>query len=139
MSWLEYHDEPVTLHSGGQSHWLVRGDLIFADVRLRETVLDYWEYEIAAHRRPYFFWAIPTGGSCWAEAISERVRAHWNNRPGPANIRNGATIFTVDDVLTTGGSLVGCKRPLVVVDQNQREHQLERVTAWATMYLPVLG
>ena len=30
--WLEYHDEPVTLHSGGRSHWLVRGDLIFADL-----------------------------------------------------------------------------------------------------------
>ena len=46
---LEYHDEPVKLHSGGTSHWLVRGDLIWEDEHLRAAVLDVWQYAVGVH------------------------------------------------------------------------------------------
>ena len=134
---IEYHEEPVRLHSGGKSHWLVRGDHIFANERLRQEVLRWWGYYVMGFRKPYFFWAIPTGGSQWAEAIAEYAGGSWANRPGPVNIRNGSTIFTVDDVLTTGASLGGGQHPLVVVDRRGRVESLPRVCSWATIYLPV--
>jgi hypothetical protein len=138
--WLEFHEEPVTLHSGARSHWLVRGDLIFADERLREAVLDYWGFYIAGLRPPYFFWAIPRGGSAWAEAIAERVGGTWANRPGPASIPNNATVLAVDDVATTGRSLLdyGASHNLIVVDRRQRVAGVLRTWCWASLYLPLL-
>jgi orotate phosphoribosyltransferase len=140
MNWLEYHEEPVTLHSGGRSHWLVRGDQIFYDEKLREAVLDCWSHYIRQYRPPYFFWAIPTGGSFWAEAIAERFGCSWANRPGPSQIPNNATTFTVDDVLTTGSSLSdhGSTAALVVVDRDQREMYVPHVVSWAKIHLPIL-
>ena len=39
MDWLEYHEEPVTLHSGATSHWLVDGEKLFEDEHIRQEVM----------------------------------------------------------------------------------------------------
>lgn len=138
--WLEYHKEPVTLHSGGKSHWLVRGDKMFADERVRKAVLYYWEESVRSYRRPYHFVSIPTGGDRWAEAIAERLSGEWSQLNAVRHVRHHATMFTVDDVLTTGASLsaIGSRMQLVVVDRMQRERHVPNVIAWATMHLPLL-
>jgi orotate phosphoribosyltransferase len=140
VGWLEYRIEPVTLHSGGKSHWLVRGDLIFEDKCLREAVLTHWEVYVRQTRRPYHFISIPTGGDCWAEAIAARTGGEWSILHAVRHVRNQATEFAVDDVMTTGGSLRAApgKMRLVVVDRMQREMFVPNVVAWATMYLPLL-
>lgn len=95
MNWLEYHEKPVTLHSGGTSHWLVRGELMFEDERLRESVLSFW-VEYLKHWQPrVHVVGIPTGGTPWAEALKERVEL--DEIDGP--------VVLVDDVVTTGKSM----------------------------------
>lgn len=136
--WIEYHEEPVTLHSGGKSHWLVRGNKIFDDEQLREAVLAYWETFVRQMRKPYHFVSIPTGGDRWAEAIASRVEGAWSRLHDVCHVRNGATMFAVDDVLTTGASLSAGhgSMQLVVVDRMQRDRHVPNVVAWATMFLP---
>src|SRR3990167_98648 len=73
VRWLEYHKDPVTLHSGGRSHWLVRGDLIFADENLRELVLDCWERTLETWSPPFTIVPVPTGGDVWAAALLKRL------------------------------------------------------------------
>src|SRR3990172_7616643 len=91
---LEYHDEPVTLHSGGKSHWLVRGDLLFADEQLRGLVLDYWMKVLRAWSPPFEIVSVPTGGDVWAAALVERVAALESQNPGMMPYR-----VLVDDVV----------------------------------------
>lgn len=107
MDWLEYHEDPVTLHSGQQSQWLVRGDLIFNDPHLRKVVLDYWQHLVGNEEpRPYWFLGVPEGGTRWAKEIAERVGGFVVKPvlPLPKLSKRG-TLYIVDDVVTTGSSL----------------------------------
>ncbi len=139
--WLEYHEEPVKLHSGGLSHWLVRGDLLFADEHIREMVLDGWQRAMLIHtpglKRPWIY-GIPNGGTSWAKALAER----WGVEPrseyeSPAKYiieEDGGVTFIVDDVATTGASLDPFDEPKLVVVRRGSV----RVTArWTDMELPV--
>ena len=109
--WLEYHEDPVLLHSGDKSHWLVRGDLIFSDKWLREAVLDYWEIKLKNFPAPFNFLGIPKGGSAWSEAIAERMGGHiWET----IGCDPEGTYVIVDDVVTTGASLTASIQQLFV-------------------------
>ena len=106
--WLIYHEEPITLHSGGKSHWFVDGQRIFDDPHLRESVLACWERAVRhwadtfpRGEHPYFV-GIPRGGLCWAKAIAARLDAEW----GPIqDAPKGNFVYAVDDICTTGASL----------------------------------
>lgn len=151
MNWLEYHEEPVTLHSGGRSHWLVRGDLIFADEKLRELVLDCWQYALEVGgwaKTPMRVYGIPRGGSPWAEALSKRMDARLlteveieavqqAEKTTEAVIPPIPTIL-VDDVVTTGTSLnqIGIAGPRLAVVC--RAAYIPITAAWAKICLPLL-
>lgn len=134
-SWLEYHEEPVTLHSGDRSHWLVRGDLMFADERLREAVLAFWEPIVRLWSPPVEIISIPTGGDAWADALRARL-GDWCMAGTEMPYR-----IVVDDVVTTGGSIFADGRAhmrLAVVDRRTRREG-PAVSVWATMRLSLLG
>ena len=144
-SWLEYHAEPVQLHSGGWSHWLVRGDLIFEDEELRKAVIDKWRQAL-----PYEDWdivAIANGGTVWAEALRRDLRPdevfvvekHDLARAALFASTEERALVVVDDVATTGSSLI-CAVPradvrLCVVDRSMAG--LKSATAWAHIPLPL--
>ena len=120
--WLEYHETPVELHSGGWSHWLVRGDLIYKDERVRELVLDCWTYCMGIHSPEYRdpaspraprIYGVPDGGTVWAEALAHR----WGTEPLSAYsaAEDAGPTFIVDDVATTGESLAPYPEPRLVV------------------------
>lgn len=129
--WLEYHEQPVTLHSGARSHWLVRGDLIFADERLREAVLDYWVQQLRIWAPPEII-GIPHGGTPWARALRERYSFG----------RSTSTIVAVDDVVTTGRSFMDVGGytdvRLAVFDRRVGERQSLPVRAFFVAPLPLL-
>ena len=138
--WLEYHEQPVQLHSGGWSHWLVRSDLIFEDEDLREAVLTKWENIVrnkismsSRDRRGLVFVGIPRGGLVWAEAIAQRFQYYTDKVDDPVDpIR-----VVVDDVFTTGASLQLAQTrdcALIVVDRSR--HNAVRA-AWAHIPLPL--
>ena len=128
IDWLEYHHEPVQLHSGDWSHWLVRGDIAFQDEHVREAVLDYWVKVLAAWDEPFNIIGIPTGGTPWADALRERVAT------------DEKTWFrvAVDDVVTTGASLRGVNATLWLVFFDRRLKRTGApVNAWDTIPLPL--
>lgn len=134
MNWLEYHEEPVTLHSGGKSHWLVRADLIFADEYLRREVLDYWAVVLKGWSPPFDIVSIPTGGDVWAEALKERVGNF---------VRGAATTYRVlvDDVVTTGKSMLDLNSHirLAVVDRRSfYNYGSLDIKSWMKINLPLL-
>ncbi|MGH6690255.1 MAG: hypothetical protein ACREF4_06215 [Gammaproteobacteria bacterium] len=142
--WLEYHIEPVTLHSGARSHWLVRSDLIFADEELREAVLQRWRQLLPGDADLV---AVPTGGVVWAEAFCERFSScDYKLYPFTPAVAHplwpgGGRLFAVvDDVATTGaslGQLPHAQRRLVVVDRTLEAPEKE-ILSWARIPLPVL-
>lgn len=140
MDWLEYHEEPVTLHSGGKSHWLVRGDLIFADPKLCEAVLGYWIDVLKTWSPPFEIVPVPRGGNIWAEILQAELATQDRMRP----LREGDTPYRVivDDVVTTGASIADPKAHirLVVVDRRTPESTFDPyVNAWARITLPCLS
>ena len=134
MNWLQYHDPAVTLHSGGESHWLVRGDLIFADAGLRALVMTCWEeallFRIKAELEvpPFSFYGVPRGGTAWAEAIADHMGGRWLEKFEPGCI-------LVDDVATTGSSMDLYGEPegtrLAVVARNSK---VQVTAAWCWFY-----
>ena len=105
MDWIEYHEEPVKLHSGEFTHWMIRGDLLFEHEDLREAVLDVWE-RVVRFRLNTFMpkgshgWEIvgvPRGGLVWADALKDRLG-------DPGELKRPIRIV-VDDVYTTGASM----------------------------------
>ena len=136
LSWITYYPEPVTLHSGYHSHWLVDATLIYADPQLRKIVLDCWEPIAASWRHPYIL-GIPRGGVPWAQALAERIDAPWGTH---LSAYQRGSLLVVDDVLTTGTSLraISAKSYFVVVNRNGDPEIDLPVTAWATMYLPLI-
>lgn len=131
MDWLEYHEEPVSLHSGGWSHWLVRADLMFEDERIRNAVLECWTELLSGWRTALHVVGIPTGGDKWAEAL----RASLPNPVGANTI-----IVLVDDVVTTGASISqDAHVRLAVVDRrvDYKSFMNPPVFSWATMRLPI--
>lgn len=130
--WLEYHEEPVQLHSGGWSHWLVRGDLMFANEPLREAVLSYWLDILRSWKPPLRILSIPTGGDRWANALKECIE--------PLVSDETPFMVVVDDVVTTGASMDAAVAHLhlAVVDRRVGGTRLQpHVAAWATLQLPV--
>ena len=74
MDWLIYHAKPITLTSGGKSHWFVDARKIFEDEHLRKQVLSCWVRSL----RPLSAWhfiGVPEGGLCWARAMSDEINA----------------------------------------------------------------
>ncbi len=136
--WLEYHEEPVTLHSGGKSHWLVRGDLIF-DSPLRDVVLDWWIERVGAHSPASHVIGVPRGGMPWAKALAERLGLTWgtdDDAPYPP----APPFWVVDDVVTSGQSILAIPDAawrLAVVDRGCIESR-GRLLAWTAMPLPLL-
>ncbi len=106
--WLIYHREPIELASGARSHWEIDGKEMFSDQRIRESVLDFWTESIVKrdfYSLPFLFLGVPTGGMRWAEVIQEKYG------PVPAQEEAG-TIFIVEDVVTTGRSLLNFRHSL---------------------------
>jgi len=147
--WLIYHKEPITLHSGGKSHWFVDGQAIFDDEHLREAVLDFWEGALKPplcmiYNEPCIV-GVPTGGVVWAQALAERMG--WpvfevleiGKAGGVAAWSERRFTVLVDDVMTTGASLLphihnelGLRKFAVVGrgDWIYRNKRPRDVTAW---------
>lgn len=116
MEWLKYFNEPIKLHSGDKSHWLVDADVLFNSPNIREEILTFWASRIP--NWPVVIHSIPTGGDKWANALQEKL----NNRITQGNEK---WIIIIDDVITTGKSIEekynslesGAHSALVVVDR----------------------
>ena len=138
VDWIERHKEPVQLHSGGWSHYVVRGDLLFADEELREAILLEWIAAVghaagmaAQGRRGHKIIGIPTGGTIWADALRARLRIVQDPLHDPLRI-------VVDDVYTTGASIAAagpCDLALVVVSRSP--DPFIGVQPWAIIPLPM--
>ena len=107
--WLRYHDEPIILTSGGQSHWFVDAGEIFEDVYLRARVISCWEKKLN-YWSTWHFIGVPEGGVKWARALAVYVNTKRGNNPAtwgrPDNdIPDGSSIAVIEDVVTTGQSL----------------------------------
>lgn len=100
--WLEYHEDPITLHSGGRSHWLVRAELLYKDERVRDMILQRLALVVRGYPEPYIFVPVPTGGNCWAEALANHVGGFVFDS---VDASRGSSIFAIDDVVTTGQSI----------------------------------
>jgi len=95
-SWLIYHEDPITLSSGRESHWFVDGRKMFKDDHLRESVLNYWCMMLTT-RHDWHCVGVPKGGIPWAEALQDRVDSR---TPSSTESR----LVIVEDVITTGQS-----------------------------------
>lgn len=136
MDWLEYHEEPVTLSSGRKSHWLVRGDIIFADENLRNLVLDVWE-RCLRHDRNWLVLGVPRGGIPWAKALADRTNGTYIE-PND-EVPDEGPVAIVDDVLTTGNSLDRFRPDIVMRVTLVVVNRLTGRTpggAWAHIHLP---
>jgi len=136
--WLIYHKKPITLHSGGKSHWFVDGQAIFDDPNLRESVLKCWGeaiHSLVQSHEDFLFIGVPRGGIRWAEAIAERCGGE-AALPGKYQIRQHRLIVAVDDVVTTGASLdsVQADWKLAVVSRLP-VWERKRLNAWAWISL----
>ena len=102
MDWLVWHDKPITLHSGAESHWEVKGELMFADPHIKFSVIAAWckALDIARVPRPYHFVGIPNGGIAWRDAMTEMYL-----EKDIASLEDAKTAIIVDDVATTGASI----------------------------------
>ena len=145
---IEYHEEPVTLHSGGRSHYLVRADLIFEDEELRESILRCWRYLLPSTGLDIL--AVPEGGIRWAEAyrdelVSQDIQVYRLDLDivhllSPSK---SVPLVVLDDVTTTGASLLSvpaATHRLVVVDRRvpgQANFEKE-VLSWARIPLPLI-
>ncbi len=147
--WIEYHEKPVTLHSGEDCHWLVRADLIFDDEELREAVLRKWTTKLGNSGGYREFIGIARGGIPWAHAIADRLNgrcydmtiaeltlyghllhAHETRHP----------LVVVDDVVTTGKSLglvPHADAQLVVVSRRLLIPEGSKIHSWAHIPLPL--
>ncbi len=107
MSWLNYYEEPITLHSGDKSHWKIDGDELFDDEEIRGEVISYWARMITHYykhrtKNPRIF-GIPRGGTKWAEELARNI-------PGAVLLNEYEDAeyveptFLIDDVATTGSS-----------------------------------
>ena len=140
---LTFYDPPLKLHSGGESHWFVNCESIFADKKVRELVLDWWEEElrrIFPATTLFHFVGVPTGGLCWAEAIAKRFPQAICGAGHLGANTVGYTLIAVDDVYTTGASLMrvaGRVWNLIVVMRIPGERYAAEVTAWAWIPLPL--
>lgn len=139
MEWLEFHKDPVTLHSGGKSHWLVRSDLMFADEHLRKAVISFWGLVLSRLRpRPAFVLGVPRGGVPWAKALAQRIEAIYIEPDG--EIPEEGEVVVVDDVVTTGHSLnefrpdIPVRVSLAVVSRGSKSVG----AAWMTIHLPLV-
>jgi orotate phosphoribosyltransferase len=136
--WLTYHAEPVTLHSGGRSHYLVDGAVLFAHEPTRELVLGHWESLLVGRRSSVaVIVGVPTGGTAWAEALASRVGCRAVSAGDPFDFPQRGLVVAVDDVVTTGNSLLSvpnAHRRVAVVKRTY----LNGVSAWMTINLPLL-
>lgn len=153
VSWLQYHPEPVTLHSGGRSHYVVDADAIFADEELRAAVIEAWLRVIAYVAGRANIIAIPRGGLRWAEELQRQGGMHWRSAileemPNAAlarllrvDVGEGDWLIVVDDVATTGASLRVVPEPalrLCVVDRSETKDGLAGIHHWAHIPLPLV-
>lgn len=123
MIGLYYHERPITLHSGGKSHWFVNADEMFQHEPLRREVLRIWIRSLTDSEGKYQFEAVPSGGILWTEAIHDEI-------PGSiirllnSECQQGYQRVVVDDVVTTGQSIMDVNemrlvRRLAVVIRNR--------------------
>ena len=144
--WLIEYGEPVVLHSGGRSHWLIDAAAIFRDEALRGIVLDYWMRVLGDWsmrcRPPYAITGIPSGGIAWAIAFRERCEREgllaMQTQHLPT-VANGIVRIVVDDVVTTGKSIEAPSADirLAVIDRRIDPTLEPLVFAWQTIYLPI--
>ncbi len=81
---------------------------MFSDQHIQESVLDFWTESIIQrdiYSLPFLFLGVPTGGMRWATVMQE----HYG--PIPPSEKAGTT-FIVEDVVTTGKSLLSFKHSL---------------------------
>lgn len=148
MNWLEYRKEPVTLHSGGRSHWLVRADLMFADEELRTAVVQRWRQLLPGGGADIV--AVPRGGLVWAEALHGNYAAFdvtVNELPvfelaRLVKPRENRALILLDDVVTTGASMLllpAATHRVAVVDRRLNYDIFGgEVLSWARMPLPLV-
>ena len=101
---------------------MVRGDLIYKDERVRELVLDCWMHCIGVYSPEYAvfspnlkprIYGVPTGGTLLAEALAHRFQTEPLLTYAVA--KDAGPTFIVDDVATTGESLIPYPEPRLVV------------------------
>ena len=140
--WLIYHPEPITLTTGGRSHWFVDAKAIFEDEHLRQQVLVVWERKLPNYGQNWHLIGVPEGGMRWAAALAgylykKRGILATLGRP-EYTIPEDFSVAVVEDVVTTGASLYA------VVPKNKvaetlcvvlRNPDMYVGSAWATIDL----
>ncbi len=104
--WLTFHDEPVTLHSGNETHWLIDAKKMFDDLLLREQILNSWKSHILGDhgKKPLHVIGIPEGGMPWAKAFADKLGVSCSRLDQP--LPRDCWYILVDDVATTGKSIM---------------------------------
>ena len=101
--WLEFHNPPITLHSGGKSSWKVDAHQLYLNPAIRESVFESWARYLHALRiNDFSLVGIERGGIEWADGFSRYTLGSNKDRP---SISDKTRIIIVDDVYTTGASL----------------------------------
>ena len=141
--WLEAHSPPTKLHSGGYSRWLINSGELYKNPAVRDAVFSHWFLYLEAKGiRNLSLKPIPWGGIPWAEGF----RMYLNDRNYGWN---GSFPIIVDDVSTTGSSIIEARREvgpntpaLVVVDRSGKQGKwggTEPVCSWMKIELPIVG
>lgn len=115
INFLTIHSEPVGLHSGDTSRAMLNTGSLFDDEYMRETIITDWVRFLTLYhpRSRFHVIGIPEGGTPWAVElwrileIMHRGENTFNKSTDHIHpAERPSEIVLVDDVLTTGGSLI---------------------------------
>ena len=115
IDFLHIMEDPVTLHSKGLSQFLIVAGGLYKDERMRMAIIAHWKAYLnrTLRRNRLHIIGIERGGTLWAAAL---YKALDKDAPGEHTLNKSSDdikqaekpsqVVLVDDVLTTGGSLV---------------------------------
>ena len=112
VRFLRYSETPHRLHSGGESTLLIDAHAIYACEPLREFIISTWvnELNLGKQSKGVTIYGVPTGGTPWAMGLSERLGIEWCG----FKERLSGVVWVVDDVVTTGKSILDVSGPFVI-------------------------
>lgn len=115
INFLTVHSEPMRLHSGDASRFRVNAEGLFDNERIREVIIADWVRFLTLYhpRSRFHIIGIPEGGTPWAVElwrvleIDKRGENTFNKSTDHIHpAEKPSKVILVDDVLTTGHSLI---------------------------------